>query len=60
MKKFKDFYGCTATIKEQTDGQFKLTIKTGNGKTVINKPYNTYKGARAAMNRNSDGWNEVE
>jgi hypothetical protein len=58
-KKFKDFYGCTATITDQTDGKVRLIMKTASGRTIIRKSYTTYKGARSAMSRSSDGWNEI-
>lgn len=59
IKTFKDFYGSRATIKEQNNGQFKLTIKTAQGKAEENKLYNTYRGARIAMGKCSDAWREV-
>ena len=55
---FKDFYGCTASIKERSDGRFTLRVASGASKT--NKVYETYRGARSAMSRMSDGWREVK
>jgi len=59
-KVFKDFYGCTATITDQNDGKVRLVMKTASGRTITRKSYTTYRGARVAMSRSSDGWNEVK
>lgn len=44
MKTFKDFYGAVATIKPCRDGRVVLKVRT-----VINKEYDTERGARIAM-----------
>lgn len=54
MKKFKDFYGCVATLKPRGEGVH-LTVKTAGGKTILSKPYSTERGARIAMGKCSDG-----
>ena len=60
MKRFyKDFYGCSASISE-TNGKFRLKVRLPNGTLDTNKVYNTERGAKSAMSRSSDGWNEVQ
>jgi hypothetical protein len=59
LKKYKDFYGCTATIRT-SKGQYKLVMKTAAGKTIGNNLYDTFNGARIAMGKSSDGWKEVK
>lgn len=58
-RRFKDFYGCTASIDE-TRGEypFRLRISTSNGHRFCDRSYTTYKGARAAMGRMGDCWRE--
>ena len=59
MKKyFKDFYGATASIQTGRDGTAKLMVSAG-GKRIVNKTYNTERGARVAMGRIGDGWREI-
>lgn len=59
MKKhFKDFYGGTASITETPSG-FRLRVSDGHGSRVLSKTYQTYRGARCAMGKLSDGWKEV-
>lgn len=57
-KLYKDFYGATASIAPVPDG-YRLRISIG-GKQYTNKLYATERGAKAAMNRFGDGWNEVK
>ena len=59
MRRFRDFFGCTAEITETRHGEYRLTTWTPQGIPVINKVYGTYRGARIAMGRMSDGWKEV-
>lgn len=55
MKVYKDFYGCRATILVLFNGMALLKIKTPQGHTVIEKAYNTERGARIAMGKCTDG-----
>ncbi len=55
---FKDFYGGSASIGETARGHV-LTVCDGSGRRVLRRTYGTYRGARAAMGRASDGWREV-
>ena len=54
---FRDFYGCTASISETRDGRYALCSTAGHCRTTAK--YDTYRGARQAMGRMSDGWREV-
>lgn len=56
--KYKDFYGCTSTIIEAC-GVFTLTVWNGYGRITHLKSYKTFRGARIAQGRLSDGWREV-
>jgi len=56
-KKFKDFYGGTATIRETYDG-VKLTVSV-MGKRIVNKTYSSERGARIAMGKVGDCWKEA-
>lgn len=60
MKKYyKDAYGCTASIKEGKQG-FKLVVAIPGGKVIKRGTYGTFRGARAAMGRMSEIWEEVK
>lgn len=57
MKKiYKDFYGCTASIREKQDGSAKLIVRNGNGKKTHDQLHKNAKAAQACMRRLSDGW----
>lgn len=59
MKKYyRDFYGSSASIQMMRDGSAKLRIRCGS-KLIVNKTYNTERGAKVAMGKSSDGWYEV-
>lgn len=64
MKKYyKDFYGSTASIEEINNGSttfFLLKTCCSNGLIRERKHYKTFRGARIALGRMSDGWNEVK
>lgn len=55
---FKDCYGCTAVIEEKAEGA-RLKVSNAHGGRIANKLYKSYRGARIAMGRMSDGWREV-
>ncbi len=57
---FKDFYGCTDSIGKTRDGKFRLKVAIPGRTGRINKVYDTERGARIALGRSSDGWNEVK
>lgn len=58
MKRYEDFYGCTATIKP-SGGGVTLVMKTGSGRLIAKKEYPTERGAKIAMGKSGDGWREV-
>jgi hypothetical protein len=53
-KRYRDIYGCTASISPKPNG-CKLIMKTATGKMFANKVYTTERGAKSAMSRSSDG-----
>lgn len=59
MKRYyRDFYGCTASIRTHYDGSADLVIRTGRGGLVLRRTYSTERGARIAMGQYSDSWTE--
>lgn len=59
MKKyFRSLYGSTASIKER-NGKFRLRIRDQFGKLYHNKAYTSYRGARIALGRTGDDWEDV-
>ena len=56
---WKDFYGCTASIKNNDHG-VKLTIRTPSGELIKQKTYKTVRGAMIALGKSSDGWSFVK
>ena len=59
VERFKDFYGCTATIIRRRNHRYSLTIRLGTGKCLYRNSYASYKGARIAMGKWSDCWEKV-
>ena len=55
---WRDFYGCTASIKHNDNGA-KLTIRTPSGELIKQKTYKTHRGAMIAMGKSSDGWHFI-
>lgn len=55
---FKDCYGCTASISHTRKG-FRLKVCNGYGDRFLNKLYTTYKGARIALGKTGEGWEEA-
>ena len=58
-KTYKDFYGSTAKLTIEKDKTATLRIRTSNGKVVRHSQHSNEKAARAAMNRDGDGWQEI-
>lgn len=56
---YKDIYGCTASIAKTARG-FRLRVFAGCN-YVVNKTYDTYRGAKIAMSRTGDAgdWRRV-
>ena len=57
-KYYRDFYGCTASLRTRYDGSTELVIRTHLGGTVLRRTYDTEHGARIAMGQYSDCWTE--
>lgn len=52
MKTFyKDFYGCTASITDKTDGTARLVVRNQYGKKVKDSIHKNRKAAYAAWRR---------
>jgi hypothetical protein len=58
-KRYKDVYGCTASVSKVKDG-FRLKVCIPSGACHTNKVYPTERGARNVMGRFSECWNEVK
>ena len=59
MKKyFRDFYGGSASIQIHHDGTATLRVSDGYGDRMVKKTYSSERGARIAMGKYSDGWEE--
>ena len=54
---YRDFYGCTASIKVNKDGTAKLTVCIYGKKYP--KVYKTEKGAKIALSKWSNCWQKV-
>ena len=59
MELYKDFYGCHACIRKAKSGGARLTVRSPVGKIIYAKDYKTYRGAKIAMGRLSDGWTRI-
>lgn len=58
-KRFRDFYGCIATIKPTSDGRSKVKVCLSNGKTVCTKVFASERGAKIALGKMGDSWKEI-
>lgn len=54
VERYKDFYGCTASIRTKGKG-FRLISKTARGRKIRDKVYKTHQGAIRVMNNDSAG-----
>ena len=57
-KYYRDFYGSTASLK-QWGKKWILTVRIGNGNLYSKKSYATFKGARIALGKMGDAWEEI-
>ena len=55
---FRDPYGCTASIKQTSTGKWQLRICIQSGSCFYSKVYATYRGARIALGKCSEGMME--
>jgi hypothetical protein len=53
IERYKDFYGCSASIRPVSDG-FKLVCCLPNGRKVRDQIFATHRGAVRAMQNDSD------
>jgi len=56
---YKDFYACTASISKTNNG-YRLIVKTSQGKSLVNKPYPTERGAKIVLCTLSDSMTEIK
>ena len=57
---FRDHYGSTASIVEgEGERPFRLRISAYDGRRWCDRSYGTYRGARVALGRMGDCWEEV-
>ena len=54
-KRYKDSYGCRSTMEQLPNGKCRMKTWTGNGKLIVDRIYNTERGAKVALSRHSDG-----
>ena len=59
-KYFRDFYGCTASIRLNRDGSASLKVSDAHGKCFYGKCYGSETAAKRAMGRLGDCWKEVK
>jgi hypothetical protein len=57
---FTDFCNIIATIKELPSGKFNALLTTKNGTRIRNTEHVSFRAARAALGRDSDGLREVD
>ena len=57
VRYYHDFYGSTASLKEWGN-RFILTVRLPDGSLYSKKSYDTYKGAKIALGRMGEGWEE--
>ena len=53
---YTDIYGCTADLCEYPSGTTRLTVRDPRGTIIHRKEYNTWRGAKVALGKLSDGW----
>lgn len=58
LKIFRDFYGCTASIKYY-QGHYLLICRDPYGEVWKKSEYATEKGARIALGKTGEGWREI-
>ena len=59
IETFEDFYGCTYSIRYQPDGTFRMAARTPHGELFHMKTYASYRGARIALGRITEGTAEL-
>lgn len=59
IERFRDFYGCHATIIRKRNQTYDLYVRLSNGKLLLRSNYTSYRGAKIAMGKMSDSWEKV-
>lgn len=59
IERFRDFYGCRASIIRKRNQTYDLYIRMSDGKLLYKNNYQTYKGTRIAMGKWSDCWEKI-
>lgn len=54
MKRYRDFYGCTATVHEELGGH-RLRMRVAGGKCFYDKMLKSERACKQVMSRFSDG-----
>lgn len=57
---FSDPYGCTASILRHPFGKCLLSVRIPQGDLIYSKSYSTYRGARIALGKLSEGMMELK
>ena len=52
---FRDFYGCEAQVTEYDDGTARAIVYSNRGIIFHDKFYSSFRGARIAIGKMSDG-----
>ena len=52
---YEDFYGCTYCLLINTDGRTNMSVRLPRGDLYKTKTYLTYRGARIALGKISEG-----
>lgn len=55
---FRDPYGCTASIRQTSTDRWQLRLCVPSGSCFYSKAYATYRGARIALGKRSEGMME--
>lgn len=58
-ERYRDFYGCTASITHKADGTYRLITRTPSGRKIRDQIYKTHRGAARAMQNDSDSTMEL-
>lgn len=57
--RFRDFYGCAASIDRTHGGKFRLCVSNGYGRRMADKTFGKYRDARIALGGMGRQWREV-
>lgn len=52
---YTDFYGCTYSILHEGSGRSRLAVRVPQGDLIHARSYKTYRGAKIALGKYSDG-----